>query len=350
MLMLNTIRRLKIVVITLVFVVGPLLIDSQIALADDEVSSRSVEISNSVASAVSSYLVSFILHNTTTPLATIEIQFCSNSPLIVDPCTLPAGMDTTSAVLNSQIGNNGFVLDNSSNDVLVLNRSASDPNNQTNYYQFLGITNPSFNGQYYARVRTFATADTTGPDIEYGGFAMSINPSLTINTIVPPYISFCLGVTIPNLSCSVINGDSLDLGDFQTYNSNSGSYQFLVASNSPTGYSVSVYGTTLTSGNYTIPALASPSPPQYGVSQFGINLVANTQPNVGANTAGGTGQPTANYGLTNQFTFNSGDVIAADSQIGIYTRFTNSVMVNISKSQPAGVYSTTLTYIAVANF
>jgi hypothetical protein len=348
--MLNILRRLRILSVVVIFIAGPLLINSQIVLADDEVASRTIELSNSSASATSNYLVSFILHNTTTPLAAIEIQFCSNSSIITEPCDLPTGIDTTSAVLNSQIGNNGFVLNNSSNGVLVLNRNAVDPNNQLNYYQFLGIVNPSYNGEYFARVRTFATADTTGPDIEYGGFALAITPSLTINTIVPPYISFCLAVTIPDYSCNGIIGDSVDLGDFQTYTSNSGSYQFLVASNSPTGYSVSVYGTTLTSGNYTIPALATPSPPQYGVSQFGINLVANTQPSVGADPSGGSGQPAANYGLSNQFTFNNGDVIAYDTEVGVYTRFTNSVMVNISKSQPAGVYSTTLTYIAVANF
>jgi hypothetical protein len=349
--LLNILRRLKILLVSLFFIVSSLLINSQIALADDEVSARSITLSNSSASANSNYLVSFILNNTTTLLNTIEIQFCSNSPLIVDPCDVPTGMNTTSAVLNSEIGNNGFVLDNSVNGALVLNRNAQVPNSGTNYYQFINITNPSYNGEYYARVRTFSTSDTSGPDIEYGGFALAISPNLTINTIVPPYISFCLAVSIPNLSCSTTIGDSLDLGDFQTYSSNSGSYQFLVASNSPTGYSVSVYGTTLTSGNYTIPSLSSPSPPQYGVSQFGINLVANTQPNVGADPVGDTtAQPTANYGLANQFTFNDGDAVAIDTKNGIYTRFTNSVMVNISKSQPAGVYSTTLTYIAVANF
>jgi len=233
----------------------------------------------------------------------------------------------------------------------LLTRNALIPNGVLNYYQFINIVNPSFNGQYYARVLTFATSDTSAPDIEYGGFALAVTPSLTINTAVPPYISFCLAVTIPNLSCSVTDGDSLDLGNFQTYSSNSGSYQFLVASNSPTGYSVSVYGTTLTSGNYTIPSLTTPSPPQYGVSQFGLNLVANSQPDVGANPVGdSSSQPTANYGIANEFTFNSGDVVAADSHNSGYTRYTNSIMVSISKSQPAGVYSTTLTYIAVADF
>ena len=336
---------------SLLVIICQLLLNTQVTLADDQVLSRTVELSNDSASSISNYLVSFSLNNTTTPLATIEIQFCSNSSFISDPCDIPTGMVTTSAVLNSQTNNNGFVLNYGSNGTLLLNRNASLPNGGLNYYQFTGITNPSYNGEYFARVRTFATADTSGPDIEYGGFALAITPSLTINGIVPPYISFCLAVTIPYLSCSVTIGDSLDLGDFQTYSSNSGTFQFLAASNSPTGYSVSVYGTTLTSGNYTIPALSTPSPPQYGVSQFGINLVANSQPNVGVNPVGdNNAQPTADYDLANQFTFNNGDTVAIDPTNGTYTRFTNSVMVNIDKSQPAGVYSTTLTYIAVANF
>ena len=346
----NLFKKIKFIIPILLVIISPL-INAQIVLADDEVSSRSVALSNSSSGATSNYLVSFILNNHTTPLSTIVIQFCSNSPLTNEPCDLPIGMNTTASVLNKEIGNSGFVLDNTTNGTLLLSRGASIPNGQLNYYQFINITNPTYNGEYFARVMTFATADTSAPDIEYGGFAIAITPSLTINTAVPPYISFCLAVTIPNLSCSDMDGDSLDLGDLQTYSSNSGSYQFLVASNSPTGYSVSVYGTTLTSGNYTIPALSTPSPPQYGVSQFGINLVANTQPDVGENPVGdGSSQPTANYGIANEFTFNNGDVVAADSHNSAYTRYTNSAMVSISKAQPAGVYSTTLTYIAVANF
>jgi len=221
-----------------------LLPNSQLIYADDNVSNRSMTLSSSASGGVSDYLASFILNNTTTPLATIQIQFCANSPIIVDPCNLPVGLDTSTAVLNNQIGNIGFILDNSTNGLLTLSRNPSIPTNATNFYQFENITNPSSAGEYFARIRTFATSDVSAPDIESGGMAFAITPNLTINTIVPPYITFCLAVTIPEMNCSETIGNSLDLGDFQTYTSNSGSYQFLVATNSGTGYSVSVYGTT----------------------------------------------------------------------------------------------------------
>jgi len=348
--LLNKYTNLKNLTAVLLLLI-PLLLNSQLIYADDQVSARSMVLSSSASGGMSDYLAGFLLHNTTTPLAVIEIQFCANSPIIADPCDVPVGMDTTASILNNQIGNTGFILDNSVNGELVLTRNPSNPTSVNNYYQFAGIINPITNGEYFARIKTFPTDDLSAPDIEYGGVAMAITPNLTINAIVPPYITFCLAVTIPELNCNDTSGDNLDLGDFQTYSSNSGSYQFLVATNSGTGYSVSVYGTTLTSGNYIIPSLSQPSPPQYGVSQFGLNLVANTQPSVGADPIGdASGQPTSNYGITNQFSFNSGDIIASDSHNTLYTKFTNSVMVNISKSQQPGVYSTTLTYIATANF
>jgi hypothetical protein len=348
--LLNKYRKIQNVLAVLLILCG-LLINAQSTYASDYVSNRTLQLSSSNSGGVSNYLVSFILNNLTTPLAAIQIQFCANSPIITDPCVLPVGMNTSVAVLNSQVGNGGFILDDSTNDVLLLNRNAAIPVSGLNYYQFEFITNPASPGQYYARVKTFATADTGAPEIEHGGFAFDITPNLLINTQVPPYILFCLATTIPELDCNNTSGDSLNLGDFQTYSSNSGTYQFLIATNSGTGYSVSVYGNTLTSGNYTIPALTTPSSPQYGVSQFGLNLVANTQPNVGMSPVGDPSSlPTSNYGISNEFMFANGDVLAADSHQNSYTRFTNSVMVNISKSQPAGFYSTTLTYIAVANF
>ncbi len=338
-------------IFAVILILSAIFLNTQFIYADTLIYNRSVQLSSSASGGVSNYLFSFGLNNLVTPLATIQIQFCTNGTVVTDPCVFPSGLNTSVAVLNSQTGNNGFILDDSTNGVLLLNRNASLPISGINYYQFEFINNPVSPGEYYARIKTFATGDTGAPYIEYGGVTFDITPNLLINTHVPPYLLFCLATNIPDLTCNNTTGDNLDLGDFQTYSSNSGTYQFLVATNSGTGYSVSVYGSTLTSGNYTIPALATPSSPQYGVSQFGINLVANTLPSVGFNPVGDPSSlPTGNYAIPNQFMYSSGDVLAADSHQDSYTRFTNSVMVNISKSQPPGVYSTTLTYIAVANF
>ncbi|HUC95689.1 MAG TPA: hypothetical protein VMR76_01890 [Candidatus Saccharimonadia bacterium] len=327
------------------------LLNFQTTFAAIELINRSITLSNSSESATSNYLMQFNFSNTSTPVEVVQVKFCSNSPIPSDPCISPTGMDTTAAILNQQTGNIGFTLDNTLNGTLKLSRSPSVPDGSLNSYEFTNIINPSFTGQYYARIATYATGDTTLPPVETGGIALDIVPNLTINAVVPPYITFCLASNFPYFNCSSGSGSQLNLGNFQTYSSSSGSYQFLVATNEPDGYSISVNGTTLTSGNNIIPALSVFSPPQYGVSQFGINLVKNTLPSVGQNPVGDiSSQPFPNYAHANSFLFNSGDIIAGSSQNSNFTIFTNSVMVNINNSQPAGVYSTTLTYIAFANF
>src|SRR5206468_99269 len=87
--------------------------------------------------------------------------------------------------------------------------------------------------------------------------------------------------------------------------------QMVAASNADTGYTISVNGTTLTSGTNIIPALAVPDVSRPGVSQFGLNIVANTNPTVGANPSGaGTGVAASGYNQPNFYKFVSGDIVA----------------------------------------
>jgi hypothetical protein len=321
------------------------------ALYASNLDSRSIIVQDSSQSAVTNYLLEFYFDDTTDPVNTVMIQFCSNSPIFTDSCDLPVGIDTTSADLSSQVGNTGFSLNNSTNGTLLLSRNPSVPNSSYNQYDFSGITNPSYTGQYYARISTYSTSDTTQPYLEEGGIALEIVPHLTVSTTVPPYITFCVAQSIPELNCNSATGDNINLGDFHSNSTSSGSFQFLVATNIQSGYVIAISGNTLTSGNNLIPSLTSPSPPQFGVSQFGINLVANTNPSVGQNYVGDPStQIATNYGQANLFTFNSGDTIAYSTQPSGFTRFTTSVMVNINASQAPGLYSSTITYIASADY
>jgi hypothetical protein len=107
----------------------------------------------------------------------------------------------------------------------------------------------------------------------------------------------------------------------------------------------------MTSGNNTISGLKTPDFAKIGIQQFGINLKDNSHPNTGHNAEGpGTLMPTSSYGSTNLFKFNSGDVISKAASATDYNRITVTYIVNIKPDQPPGVYSTTLTYIAVASF
>jgi hypothetical protein len=124
-----------------------------------------------------------------------------------------------------------------------------------------------------------------------------------------------------------------------------------VATNDITGYVVFVLGPTLTSGSNIIPALPSPAASFPGTGQFGINLRANLIPPVGQDPVGiGTGVPAANYNIPNRFTYNDGDSITTSTLPSDYNRMTVSYLVNVPKKQPAGIYSSTFTYVATVEF
>jgi len=101
-----------------------------------------------------------------------------------------------------------------------------------------------------------------------------------------------------------------------------------------------------------------------GTSQFGLNLKANTvstsTPAIGtevAPAANGTnykGQSITGYNTVDTFKYGNADTVAnsanggaggTDAQI-----FTASYIVNVPGSQPAGTYTTTLTYICTPTF
>jgi hypothetical protein len=153
------------------------------------------------------------------------------------------------------------------------------------------------------------------------------------------------------INCSTTSGQGIDLGILKATQASSGTTQAAAATNDATGYTLSIEGTTMTSGNNTIAALTRPTISSPATSQFGINLRANTLPSVGRNSEGtGSAAPTIDYNQSNLFMFESGDVIASASTSTAYNRFTVSYLVNIPFGQAPGIYSTTLAYTALASF
>jgi hypothetical protein len=220
-----------------------------------------------------------------------------------------------------------------------------------NTYKIGNIVNPAEAGTYYVRVYIFSTVDASGPATEDGGIAIAITGGLSVSAVVPPYLKFCSGVTVKHNDCSTATDHLLNLGNFTTAKASAGSSQFLVATNAGNGYTISVHGTTLTSGNNTIKPLASPKSSVPGNSQFGMNLMANASPEVGADpTSTGSGKIANGYGLPNFFMYNDGDVVVSSGTVSENQTFTASYLVNISKDDPPGLYATTLTYICLANF
>lgn len=316
-----------------------------------ELYQRSIAISNDTPGATTQYNVGFGLTASET-LGSVEIQFCSNSPLIDYPCTAPSGFNIASATLANQSGVSGFsvsTLTNANN--MVLTRSPSIVNAGQLGFVFAGVQNPSAAGPFYARIQTFATSDASGSNTDSGGVAMDINNAYTVSATVPPYLLFCVGVTIQNYNCNDASGDLINFGNLSPYTTGKAQSQILVATNANNGYAIQLSGTTMTSGNYVIPPLSSGGISEPGNSQFGLNLTSNSAPQIGQIPEGpGVGTINGNYGSANSFRFNNGDVLVTASNPSDYKLFTVSYIVNIAKNQTPGVYATTLTYIGIANF
>jgi len=308
-------------------------------------------LNDNLPAATSNYLLSFDIANSET-LGSVDVQFCSNSPLVTMSCSAPIGFSDSSSTLTSQSGTSGFSISSLSDaNTLILTRTPVTQNSGPVSFNFSNVLNPSSDGSYYVRIQTYASADASGSSEDIGGIAYSINSPFNIQTYVPPYLLFCSGVTIPQYNCANANGSIINFGYLSSAQTSTAASQLLVATNAKNGYSVELSGNSMTSGNNVIPPLNSDSASQPGQNQFGLNLVANNQPTVGSYAQGpGTGLPTSSYANPNLFSFNPGSVIASSTQPSDYRQYTISYIINISNSQPPGVYATTLSYIALGNF
>jgi hypothetical protein len=313
---------------------------------------HSVKVSTSIISAVANYDFTFT-YPSAGVVGSVVFQYCDSGALIDMPCNAPAGLDTSSASLVSQTGNVGFSIDtlNSTANKIVLTRVPAAAATIPSAYSFDNITNPSTpNATTYVRITTYASMDGTGPNTDDGAVAFATVSPFEVSAVVPPYLKLCVGIVVTD-NCSTVSGDNLDLGVLSATSSKFGTSEFSAGTNSFTGYNIYTLGTTMTSGNNIIPAINPAGSSQAGISQFGLNLRANTKPPVGEDPQGaGTGAPIAGYNTSNIFKFQNGENIVSSSSSTDFSKMTVSYVVNINNNQPPGIYSTTVTYLAVGNF
>lgn len=316
----------------------------------DQLPSRSIELSSANASATDTYQLTFTIPQPEI-LGSIRLQFCSESPLIGQPCTLPIGMDLSGAVLASQTAGANFSILSASGTDIILTRPVSPAGIGPLTFRFTGIVNPSSPGSYFGRIQTYTVANATGASNDYGGLAFAINNNVQISVTVPPYLYFCVGISVSGVDCTTATGNYIDFGTFTPAATSVAQTQMVAGTNADSGYTIVVAGNTLTSGNNVINGLAVADISRPGTSQFGLNLVANTDPQVGqAPTGLGIGQPTNGYKNANIYKFVDGDVVASTPQPDEARRYTTSYIANVSKTQTPGIYVTTLTYIATGTF
>jgi len=317
-----------------------------------DLTQRSVAPSTSEPLTATNYIVEFDVPGSSS-LGSISILFCGNSPLSEEPCTPPTGFDASGVGLINQGGETGFSIDGSSTaNHIILSRTPAATTATTLRYEFNNIINPqTANQSYYTRLATYASVDATGPVTDDGSVALSTAEQLNVNLYVPPYLEFCVGISIVGHDCTTANGNQVNIGALSPEAAATGFSKFLAATNAPGGYTVQVAGSTMASGNNVITRLNSPSSSQTGTKQFGMNLRGNTTPSVGLEPAGpGTAQPSARYNQLNRYAFASGDTVASASTSNDRVTFTASYIANVDDELPAGRYSTTLTYICTGSF
>jgi hypothetical protein len=315
-----------------------------------DLANRSVTIGSSVASDVTTHAFRFTIPNAMV-LGSVQFEYCTNTPFVGTTCSAPAGLSVVGSSIQSQTGVTGFSIDGSTTaNNLILTRVAAAVAPQAVTITMANVTNPSTVQQtVYVRISTYVTTDASGARTDEGAVVFSTARQIDASGYVPPYLTFCVGITV-STDCSTVLGDKVSLGELSSSEATTGTSQMSVATNDVAGYVLYVYGNTLTSGNIVVSALGAPTASSPGSSQFGINLRGNSSPSIGQDPSGpGTGVPAASYNTPNLFTFVNG-VIASSTLSTEYTLYTVSYIVNIPAGQDPGVYTTTATYIATANF
>lgn len=163
----------------------------------------------------------------------------------------------------------------------------------------------------------------------------------------------------PTLSL-IVSNNLIDLGVLNTSSTAAASANFSVSNYLSDGYVVRVLGNSPTNvtgpGTHSLTPLNSPNPSAIGNEQFGINLVANDTPGIGASPVQqpdadfSYGAPAIGYDQKDYYKYVDGDIIAESDRESGQTDYTMSIIANIANSTPGGRYQTVLVVQAIATF
>lgn len=311
-------------------------------LGNDKVSayelltSREIRMSSSAGSGTSAGTDVTYLIRSTTPstqtIGSIVIDFCSNSPIIGDSCTAPAGFNINEAglAIANQTGITTWTATphaNSDTNTVVLTRTAASFTAGTFTFELGstggsdGITNPTAsNTTFYARILTYAdadddgdgcsaaddsavcypTVDNTAQSLHAGGTAMSTADQITIQSKVQERLTFCVYTGAASYAtCALSATNPVVLGDANGVLDPNNAYvstatKYNVTTNATNGVTIRAKGATLTSGSNSIDAIgATAAASAAGTEQFGFC----TYRDAGGGTTGLT--PSAPYNHAN---------------------------------------------------
>ena len=342
-----------------------------------QLTERSVTLSSSSKSATGvAYEIKF---KSVGAAGAVLIDFCSNTPLIGEPCTPPTGFNAAGA-------DNGTTISATASKVIVT-QAVSAATATT--VDLAGIVNPSTVGPLYARIITYDNAtnaalydaeQTAAQDtnrVDEGGAAISITNTIGVSGAVLESMSFCVsGTTIADNCTGSITAPTLKLGE-QVGDAfalvpgvvSQGSIYTQISTNAATGAVVSLKSSTTSCGGLVragatncdiAPALTSDILTNSATAKFGVKTAAATNGTGGSGTfqpaVGSIYTPTAfalDYigtnatGVTSPF----GDPFLDTANLPVNNKNMQLTFgATVTNQTPAGLYSADLSLIATGKF
>ena len=177
----------------------------------DQLSSRIVKMSDSTPGASAQYEITFTTGAAVGTTEELVIDFCSDTPLIGATCAFAATTVPTISGPTSSAGTPSTVGSGSPIHTVLITGLTMAQNTAYTITLTGGITNPTTDTTFYARVLTYNTGDgstyapanvtgnatTPGTYVDYGGAALSTVEQVTITARVMETLTFC--VTKDNL-------------------------------------------------------------------------------------------------------------------------------------------------------
>lgn len=312
---------------------------------------RSLYMQSARPGATTSYTISF-RYMSPQDIGSVDMLFCK-SPIPYEPCEVPAGLDLSGATLTNQTGETGYSIVSNTTGHIILGRTAAPITNPSSSYTFTGIVNPTDTAKAFSiRLKSLGSSNGSGPQVDFGSVRGQVTNSVVLETQVPPMLMFCVAGEV-NDDCTETNENYFaDMGDLSPTTTLTAQSQMSVGTNASGGFAITANGNPMSAGTSVIDGISSPAASRPGTNQFGINLVANNQPLVGLDPQGPFANAMASpgYGTPNYYKYVPGDTIAYSPNVSLMKKFTVSYIVNVSNSLRAGVYSTTINYIASGRF
>lgn len=406
------VQRPLLVLSALAFMIGtaaPILNNGTPAYAA-QLDSRAIKMSDSTPGASSGvqYELTFKTGATAGTTEEIVVDFCSDTPLLGASCAFVTGTSIPSFTAPTVSAGS---ITATNNRTLVITGLTMPQNSTYTVTVTGGITNPSNNGTFYARVYTYNTGDATGYTqaaasgntpvagsyVDFGGIALSAVAQVTITARVMESLTFCASgsnidgsggassdecseATAPALQIGqgtpvVLDASRVDVASAYTQISTNATYGAIVrmkATNTCTNGGLSNTG----GAACNIPGLAdgtftngeSPMAMPAGTAAYGL-FVGLSSTTTGIASSTGTVTPDANYytaahdtggegywyGMDRRNTTDGvlstyGDAIA--SSAGPVSRINNELRFAATPSltTPAGIYTGNEILIATGTF